>query len=264
MDKTKIVESWNKIKSSVKDGLETARSHGVPKKIVIVIGGISLFILSAFLLLRILGNLFDAIAIFVDRHFFGVAGTLAAGSWIVSWNQKRKEEKARLLLEKQKGADSQRERFVKGAYPFIGRFLFSEICTAPNFADLTSCQRPIRPEDMGVPELDSYIYHGIMYCRYSLPKMRSEFVDISLLKSILQGMLDEKIRTRGLPPILPRGNNRGLYIDKVEDMQNYVSVILVLNFDDNYVSQIAYENAMNEVINRSQQNKILEDIDYHG
>jgi len=160
--------------------------------------------------------------------------------------------------------DSQKERFCKGAYTIIGKFLFSEICNSGNFSELTSCQRPIRPEDMGNADLDSYTYMGTMYDRYTIPKINADSLDTSLVASIIQGLIDQKIRTRGLPPLIERGENRHLYVDKIEDMTTYINATFVLDFDDLYVQKLAYDNAMAEVINRSAANRALEDIDYHG
>ena len=262
--KESIKKTWNSVKETVANGLETARSTGLPKKIVMVIAGLSFSILAVFLLLKALGNLFDAVTIFIDRRFFGVAGTAIAGSYMICRHNERKEERKRLRIAEQRGMDSQKERFCKGAYTIIGKFLFSEICNSGNFSELTSCQRPIRPEDMGNADLDSYTYMGTMYDRYTIPKINADSLDTSLVASIIQGLIDQKIRTRGLPPLIERGENRHLYVDKIEDMTTYINATFVLDFDDLYVQKLAYDNAMAEVINRSAANRALEDIDYHG
>lgn len=117
---------------------------------------------------------------------------------------------------------------------------------------------------MGNADLDSYTYMGTMYDRYTIPKINADSLDTSLVASIIQGLIDQKIRTRGLPPLIERGENRHLYVDKIEDMTTYINATFVLDFDDLYVQKLAYDNAMAEVINRSAANRALEDIDYHG
>lgn len=118
-------------------------------------------------------------------------------------------------MEMNRATDAQKERFAKGAYTIVGRFLFTEIANAPNFKELCSCDRPIRVEDMGSPSLDSYIRSGIIYLRYALPKVCVDPLDVNMVKSVLQGLVDQKIRTRGLPPLISVGDDHFLYVDKV-------------------------------------------------
>lgn len=262
--KKKLSNTLSNVKKIVINGLETARSTGLHKKAAIVIAVIAFSVVALNLLIKMLNNLFDAAYVFFDKHFFGVAGIVTAGAYLMCKHNERKEEQRKLRIAEQKGVDSQKQRFCKGAYTIIGRFLFSEICNSGNFSELTSCQRPIRPEDMGNADLDSYTYMGTMYNRYAIPKVNAEPLDTSLVISIIQGLIDQKIRTRGLPPLVERGENRHLYVDKLEDMVTYIEITFVLDFDDLYVQKIAYDNAMAEVLNRSAANRTLDDADYHG
>lgn len=262
--KEKLTQQMQNTKASISNLMKKANEKEIFKGVLqgILIGAVG--IAAVFLLMKALGYLFDAVYEFVDRHFFGVCATGVGASCIMSKHFERKAAKERLLLENQKGINSQKDRFNKGCYRIIGKFLFSEICTMPNFPDLVSCQRPIRPEDMGNASLDAYTYSGNLYNRFAIPKINAEPVDTALLTSIIQGMVDQKIKAIGLPPIIPQGDNTHLYVDKIEDMRTYISLTFVLDFDDNYLAKVAYENAMTEVLNRTSAERTLEDSDYHG
>ena len=46
-------------------------------------------------------------------------------------------------------------------------------------------------------------------------------------------------------------------------MKTYVTLTLVLSFDDSYIQRVAYENAMTEVLNQTYGSRTLQDSDYH-
>ena len=46
-------------------------------------------------------------------------------------------------------------------------------------------------------------------------------------------------------------------------MQTYVSVTMVLNFDENYILSKQYEEAMADIWEREQGNRTLKDSDYN-
>lgn len=257
-----LKEAVRKIKESLRIGLETARSKGIIRKSLLGFAAIMAIVAVLIILLKAMGILFDSIYRFVDRHFFGLAASCAGGSYLIYRHNEKKAEKARMQMEMNRATDAQKERFAKGAYTIVGRFLFTEIANAPNFKELCSCDRPIRVEDMGSPSLDSYIRSGIIYLRYVLPKVCVDPLDVNMVKSVLQGLVDQKIRTRGLPPLISVGDDHFLYVDKVEDMKTYIHVTFALDFSDRYIQQIAYDNAMAEVLGRSGDNGTLRDRDY--
>ena len=259
-----IKKIWHTAKETATNGLETARSTGLPRKIILVLLGVASCIIVVILFMKALGYLFDSIYSFVNRHFYGVAATAAGGSCIALQYYKKKEERERKMAELQRGSDAQKERFCKGCYQTIGNWLYSGIFSAPNFSALTSCQRPLRPADMGNPTLDAYTYRGMMYHRYMIPKVDTENLDTSLIRYAVQGLIDQHIRTNGLPPLIERSENNMLYVDKAEDMKTYVTLTLVLSFDDSYIQRVAYENAMTEVLNQTYGSRTLQDNDYHG
>ena len=148
-------------------------------------------------------------------------------------------------------------------YRFVDRHFFGLAASwAGGSYLMCSCDRPIRVEDMGSPSLDSYIRSGIIYLRYALPKVCVEPLDVTMVKSVLQGLVDQKIRTRGLPPLISVGDDHFLYVDKVEDMKTYIHVTFALDYSDSYIQKIAYDNAMAEVLGRSGNNSVLRDRDY--
>ena len=51
-------------------------------------------------------------------------------------------------------------------------------------------------------------------------------------------------------------------MDKVEDMRTSVSLTFVLDFDDTYIQQAAYQQAMNDMIARENSERSLKDHDY--
>ncbi|WP_320928759.1 hypothetical protein [Hungatella sp.] len=219
---------------------------------------------AGFILIKSLSFIFDYLYRFFNQHFFGCASLTTGVAYVIYQHNKKKEARAQVAADMQKGVDAQRERFCKGCYLTIGNWLYSGILSAPNFSALTSCQRPLRPADIGNAELDAYTFHGIMYHRFTIPKIDTENIDTALIKSAIQGLIDQHIRTGGLPPLIERSENNKLYVDKVEDMKTTVVLTLVLTFDDSYIQRVAYDNAMTEVLNRTYGNRTLEDSDYHG
>lgn len=262
--KESMKKIWNSAKETATNGLATVRSTGLARKVLTVVLGITAGGVFVFLLLKALGYLFDTVYAFVDRHFFGVAAIATITSCLALEHNKRKDARAQMAADMQRGVDAQRERFCKGCYLMIGNWLYSRILSAPNFNALTSCQRPLNPTDIGNADLDAYVYRGIMYHRYTVPKIDTENIDTALIKSAVQGLIDQHIRTSGLPPLVERSENNKLYVDNVEDMKTTVVLTLVLTFDDSYIQRVAYDNAMTEVLNRTYGSRTLEDSDYHG
>ena len=58
------------------------------------------------------------------------------------------------------------------------------------------------------------------------------------------------------------GENDHLFVEKVEDMATYVALTLVLDFDQTYVQQLAYQQAMNDLLSREKADMTLKDSDY--
>lgn len=262
--KDKLDQVFSDVCPVLKEWLEKARVNRLPQKVLKCFGGLAVSIILIIMLINGLSYLFNTIYKFIDRHFFGVATLVAGGGYLAYRHDRKKAERMKLIAEEQRGLDSQKKRFLRGCYSRIALFIYSEICTAPNFAELTSCQRPLRPEDMGNKELDSYALNGIMYVRFSLPKMSTELLKTSMVSSVIQGLIDQRIKTGGLQPFIQAGENHYLYVDKCEDMQTYIVLTLVLSFDDTYIQQIAYQNAMNDVIERQNTIRQPEDNDYYG
>lgn len=261
--KEKMIDSWNSMKDMAKDGLEKARSNQVLKKVLFALLATLSLITIIFCIFRLLDVLYNTACNFLDKHFFGVTATAAGGSYLLYKHSERKNKQQQQLALEQKGIANQRDRFVKGCYQTVGSWLFSGIFSSPNFEALTSCQRPLQVKDMGNPTLDAYTYNGQLYNRFVIPKLDLDTTDTSLIKSAIQGLIDQRIRTQGLPPLIPVSDNNVLYLDSVEDMKTYVTLTFVLSFDDTYIQRVAYERAMSDVLNRTSDNKPLEDCDYH-
>ena len=262
MEKKSFKDFVTHIKESLQGGLETARSEGIPKKIAAIVFGMIALSLVFVLLLRALDVLFNAISQFVNQHFPSIAAATAGGSFLFMRHNERKEAQRKAMQKQQSESDVQRQRFAKGCYKRIGNFIYSQICTMPNFPDLTSLNRPLRPEDMGNERMDAYVINGIIYLRYALPKSVSEQLDTKLISSVIQGLCDQKIRTGGLVPFMSAGENDHLFVEKVEDMATYVALTLVLDFDQTYVQQLAYQQAMNDLLSREKADMTLKDSDY--
>lgn len=260
--KEKLKKIVNMVKEKGTNGLEKARSSGTAKKVVTVVGAFLTVVIVLIVCVKALSYLMTSVYNFVDTHFFGVAASAAGISYLVLQHNEKMAKQKKLEAEKQAGLDNQRQRFVKGCYKRVGHFLFTNIFTAPNFQDLTSCSRPIRPEDMGNERLDAYALNGVMYLRFSIPKTTSELLDTELIRSVIQGLCDQRIKTGGLSPFIAAGENQYLYVDKVEDMRTSVSLTFVLDFDDTYIQQAAYQQAMNDMIARENSERSLKDHDY--
>ena len=59
--KESIKKTWNSVKETVTNGLETARSTGLPRKIILVLLGVASCIIVVVLFMKALGYLFDSI-----------------------------------------------------------------------------------------------------------------------------------------------------------------------------------------------------------
>lgn len=260
--KEKLKKIVTMVKEKGMNGLEKARSSGTAKKVVTVVGAFLTVVIVLIVCVKALSYLMASVYNFVDTHFFGVAASAAGISYLVLQHNEKMAKQKKFEAEKQAGLDNQRQRFVKGCYKRVGQFLFTNIFTASNFQDLTSCLRPYRPQDMGNETLDAYTLNGVMYLRFNIPKATNELLDTNLIRSVIQGLCDEKIRTGGLSPLISAGKNQYLYVDKVEDMVISVALIFVLDFDDTYIQQVAYQQAMNDVIARENSERSLRDNDY--
>jgi len=86
-----IKKIWHTAKETATNGLETARSTGLPRKIILVLLGVASCIIVVILFMKALGYLFDSIYSFVNRHFYGVAATAAGGSCIALQYYKKKK-----------------------------------------------------------------------------------------------------------------------------------------------------------------------------
>lgn len=260
--KERIKELASQITEKGVNGLEKARSSGTVKKTVTIIGGFLAVTVVLILCVKAVSYLMTSLYNFFDRHFFGVAASAAGISYLILRHNEKVAQQQKQDAQKQVGLENQRQRFVKGSYKRVGHFLYTNIFTSPNFSDLTSCSRPVRPEDMGNERLDAYVLDGVMQLRFAVPKITNELLDTELIRSCIQGLVDQKIRTGGLSPFIAAGENHYLYVDKVEDMRTYVSVIFVLSFDDIYITQAAYQQAMNDLMARESADQSLRDSDY--
>lgn len=258
----RLKDFCNTAKDTIECGLEKARSAGILRKSLMVVAGVIAIAVILIVFFKAMGLLLDSVYNFIERHFFAIAASCAGGSYLFYRHSEKKAERAQAQRERTRANDLQKERFAKGAYHIVGRFIFTEIANAPNFKDLCSCERPIRVEDMGTPNMDSFVRNGIIYLRYALPKVCVEPVEVTLVKSVLQGLVDQKVRTRGIPPLIGIGDNSHLYLDKVEDMRTYLHITFALDFSDSYIQQIAYDNAMAEILGKSDGNSTLKDPDY--
>lgn len=262
MEKKSIKDFITTVRDSLRDGLQAARSKGIPRKVLAVVFGIIAASFVFVLLFKALDSLLNAFSRFVEEHFPSIAAAAAGGSFLVLRHNEKAEAQRKAQAQQRSELDQQRTRFAKGCYNRIGKFLFAEIATAPNFTDLTSCGRPQRPDDMGNERMDAFVINGVIYLRYSLPKMVSDTLDTKMISSVIQGLMDQRIKCGGLSPFMSPGENTHLFVDSVEDMQTYVSLTLVLDFDDKYIQQRAYQNAMNDILAREQANTVLKDSDY--
>lgn len=255
-------ELFSTAKDTTESWLEKAKSSGLIRKSLLGAAGFIAVSVLLIVVCKMMGLLLDSVYNFIERHFFAIAASCVGGGYLFYRHSEKKAERAQAQREKTRANDMQKERFAKGAYHIVGRFIFTEIANAPNFKDLCSCDRPIRVEEMGTPNMDSFVRNGIIYLRYALPKVCVEPVEVTLVKSVLQGLVDQKVRTRGIPPLISIGDNSHLYLDTVEDMRTYLYITFALDFSDSYIQQIAYDNAMAEILGKSDGNGTLKDPDY--
>lgn len=260
--KERIKEFVSQITEKGVNGLEKARSSGTVKKVVTAIGGFLALTVLLLVCVKAISYLLTSLYNFFDRHFFSVATSCVGVAYLILRHNEKVAKQQKQDAQKQAGLENQRQRFVKGSYKRVRHFLYTNIFTSPNFSDLTSCSRPVRPEDMGNERLDAYVLDGVMQLRFAVPKITNELLDTELIRSCIQGLVDQKIRTGGLSPFIAAGENHYLYVDKVEDMRTYVSLIFVLSFDDTYITQAAYQQAMNDMIARESADQSLRDSDY--
>lgn len=255
-------ELFSTIKDTTEAWIEKAKSSGLFHKSLLGVAGFIAVSVLLIVVCKVMGVLLDSVYNFVERHFFAIAASCSGGSYLVYRHNEKKAEQAQVQRERTQANDMQKERFAKGAYRIIGKFVFTEIANAPNFKELCSCERPIRVEEMGTPNMDSFVRNSIIYLRYALPKVCVEPVEVNMVKSVFQGLVDQKIRTRGIPPLISVGDNEHLYLDTVEDMRTYLLITFALDFSDSYIQQIAYDHAMTEILGKSDGNVTFNDPDY--
>lgn len=234
--------------------------YGLLKAFVIV----AAFIIAGFVLIKFLGFLYDSIYRFVNRHPLGVGLTAAGGGCFFLKYLKIKEESERHKAEQQRGWDQQKASLYKGCYETIATWLYTHVCAQPSFEELTFLRKPIRPDDFGSKDLDVYLQDGLAHFRFSIPKVSFDPINVRQTASVLQGMIQQQLRTYGLPPILQRTDCNKLIVEKVEDMNTIVFMTLILDWDDIYLKQRMYENTLVELAARDSNSCPPTDRDYHA
>lgn len=263
----KIKSSLQSLTESIKKGHSKACSNGVYKKI-----GIMLLItvgafFATYILERITTYLFYAITEFVQTHFLGVSiGALCVIylrlTYLEKRDQRKKEEQERVLAR-----DRIKLKFSQGAYEQVKKFLFLQILNEPHFESLTGLYRPLNPAELGSPHMGVFIRDSLIHLQYRIPKTCLDDVNVSLLNSVIQSIIDQKIRVQGIPgilsPTLSANRSDILMISDISDMKTHIVLICVLTFNGEYAEQAAYERAMIDSLNTSTVERSLDDYDYH-
>lgn len=264
--KDKIKEMTATVKEKIILLIEKGRKYEIFQGIMqgLLIGAV--LCASVFLITKVLDYLFNAAYSFLDRHFFGCASLMTGVAYLIYKHSEKKTLRAKQLLAEQKGQASYKKKFCEGFYENLGKLLYVNVCSVPNFSDFTSCQRPIRVQDMGNKKYDAYIdIEGNMCNRFALPKLSLEPVKVREVSSILQNILDQQVKVRGIPPVIPIGEeNKYVFVTSIEDMSTYLLITFILDFEDVYLKQSRYEQAMSAALRESTGNATLDDYDYHG
>lgn len=252
---------------SLKDGHAKARSTGLYKKLgMFLLGTIGIFF-ALFFFIRMTTYLFETITEFIHMHFLGVSAVSLGGIWLrlaylEKRDKRRKEEQERDLAK-----DRVKLKFSHGSYEKVRKFLFTLVLNESNFESLTGLYRPLNPAELGSPNTGSYMKEGLIFHQYRIPKTCLDDVNVSLLNSVIQSIIDQKISVYGISGIIsPTHTNQSdiLMISDISDMKTHVMLTTVLSFNGEYAEQAAYDRAMIDSLNINTVERSLNDYDYHG
>lgn len=262
----KIQEWLEKLKARIpKEGLFKASHSEKWKTGASIVAMIALAALVIVTTVKLIEVAFSAVYAFFERHFFGIG--LALGLWFYyrTWRQEQKEQRQRQLLEEKAEQDKRMIKFAEGAYDKIRKFLYTLVLIEPNFEELTGLYRPLSAAEMGSARNCFFISNGMIHYQFRIPKRSLDTLSIATVTSIIQSMIEQKISIYGIPDLLsPTHDSRSeiLIVSRVSDMKTYAELLLVLDWDGNYMEQAAYDRSIIESINRSNVERTLEDCDY--
>ena len=267
MNFNKIKTTFQSLATFIQDGLSQARTKGLYKKLATVCIGVIGIFFAIFFFIKLATYLFETIYNFINMHFFAVATTTLGGIWLrLRWGEKRdqrnKEEQERKLSN-----DRVKMKFSEGSYDKVRKFLFTQILNEANFESLTGLYRPVNPAELGNAQTGNYLKNGLIFHQFRLPKVCLDDVNISLITSVLQSMIEQKISVYGIPGIIsPTHMNRNdvLMISDVSDMKTHVILTTVLSFNGEYADQAAYDRSITDSLNITTAERSLDDYDYHG
>lgn len=262
--KDKMKEQFIAARKKASELYAQANAHKLPQGILKALVIVAAFIITGFLVAKLLDMLYTSVCNVIDRHPLGVGLTAAGGGCFFLKYLQIKEESNRRKAEQQRGWDQQKKSMYRGCYDTIAGWLYSRVCSQPNFEDMTSLKRPVHPKDFGNKDRDTYLFDGLAHFRFSIPKSSPDALNTKLLASVLQGLIKQQIEIAGLDPILRRSDPDKLIVKEVEDMYTYVQLVLILDFDDLYLKQHMYENALVEIAERDKQTAAPVDRDYHA
>ncbi|WP_313185435.1 hypothetical protein [Lacrimispora sp.] len=257
---------FQSLTESIKDGHSKARSNGLYKKLgMFLLGTIGIF-LTIFFLIKMATYLFETITEFIQIHFFGVAATALGGIWLRLTYLEKRDKKKTEEQERALAKDRVKLKFSHGSFEKVRKFLFTQVLNESNFESLTGLYRPLNPAELGSPSTGSYIKDGLIFHQFRIPKTCLDDINVSLLNSVIQSIIDQKISVYGIFGIIsPTHTNRSdiLMISDISDMKTHVILTTVLSFNGEYSEQAAYDRAMIDSLNINTVERSLDDYDYH-
>lgn len=262
----KIKTFLQSLVESIKDEHSKARSNGLYKKLgMLLLGTIGIFF-SIFFLIRMATYLFETITEFIQMHFLSVSAVSLGGIWLrlaylEKRDKRRKEEQERDLAK-----DRVKIKFSHGSYENVRKFFYTLVLNESNFESLTGLYRPLNPAELGSPSTGSYIRNSLVHHQFRIPKTCLDDVNVSLLNSVIQSIIDQKMSVYGISGIIgPTHTNRSdiLMISDISDMKTHVMLTTVLSFNGEYAEQAAYDRAIIDSLNTSTVERSLDDYDYH-
>ena len=263
----KIKTTFQSLADSIKDGLSQARSNGLYKKVAIILLGFIGIFCAVFIFIRLATYLFEAIYNFINMHFFTLAAIALGGTWLRLKSIEKRDQRIKEEQERKLSNDRIKMKFSEGSYDKIRKFLFTQILNEANFENLTGLYRPVNPAELGNAQTGNYLKNGLIFHQFRIPKVCLEDVNVSLVTSVIQSGIEQKISVYGIPGIIsPTHMNRNdvLMVSDISDMKTHVILTTVLSFNGEYADQAAYDRSITDSLNISTVERTLDDYDYHG
>jgi len=262
----KIKTIFQSIVTYVKDGISKARSKGVRKKIMLVLFYAFFGIAVLLLFIKLASYLFSVLYEFINQHFLGLAAIGGTIGYLIHRKKERDRIRKKREQEEITARDKVRSRFAEGSYDKIRGFLYTTVFVEPNFEALTGLYRPINPMELGNERTNTYIKNGVIFHQFRIPKAAMEDIDVTLVTSVIQSLLDKKISVYGIPSIISpihSTHNDILMIHSIKDLKTYVDLTTALTFNGEYEEQASYDRAVSDFLSNTNSDRTLKDSDYY-